>query len=62
MDPRGLGREQSRWVILDPDGAVADTVELPSGHRLVYPGNGWYWAEVTDTLGIPELRKYPVKP
>lgn len=61
IDPPVLRRDRSRWVILDPDGAITDTVELPAGHRLLYAGSGWYWADVTDSLGIPELRQYPVK-
>jgi hypothetical protein len=60
IDPPVLGRDRSRWLILDRDGALTDTVELPAGHRLLYGGAGWYWAEVTDSLGVPELRKYPV--
>ena len=58
LDPLGLERRASRWLVVEPDGRQAGTVFVPSEHRVVRPDGSSYWAWVLDSLEVPSLGRY----
>lgn len=57
-----LGRSTARWLVLDEDGRMTASVELPVGLDVLQAQRNAVWGVVEDELDVPYLVRYRIGP